>query len=411
MFKKLNKKVVSNIISLLILQGANYILPLITLPYLVRVLGAEKFGILAFALAVVRYFQIFIEYGFNLSATREISIHIKNKKYISQVFSTVIIIKTCFLIFSFLILFVAINIFDRLYVNKLVYYFTFLMLIGNVLFPVWYFQGIEKMKYITYINISAKVFFTVLIFVFIKNSSDYIYVPLINSLGIILAGLIAFFIALKEAKFVLPKVKMFIDLFKESTHLFIANVSITLFTASNVFILGLFANDSIVGIYSSIERLIQAIKNLFVPIYQGIFPWLSRKDKEEIKIFIKKIMPFVFLFSFILTIFIFMFSKQILQVIYNNDIITQHYYILQIFSLIPVLSALNMLFNFLYLNAVKAYKIRTKIMIYSGIVNIVCGVILTYFFSIVGITLGVVFTEFVLLLLGYFTFKRGKIEK
>jgi len=402
----LNKKVISNIMSLLILQGANYILPLITLPYLVITLGIEKFGILAFALAIIRYFTILIDYGFNLSATREISIHIKDKELISKIFTSVIVIKTILLIISFIILWLSIQWFDKLNQYQDVYYLTFLMLIGNVLFPVWYFQGIEKMKYITIINILSKTIFTIFIFVFIQTEDDYVYVPLINSIGIILGGLVAFIIAIKNIKFTVPSCHYLQKTLYNSTSLFISNVSITLFTSSNVFILGIFTSDSTVGLYSSIERLMMAVKNLYVPLYQGIFPWLAKKNSEDTRLFIKKILPYITLLSLSSTILIAIFAEKILTLIYHNDIISSYAYILQIFSLISVLSAVNMLYNYLYLNAIKAYSERMKIFIIAGFFNLVLGLALVYFYNILGITLTVVMTEFLLLYLGFNIFEK-----
>jgi len=397
-------KVKLNIIYLFILQVSNYILPLITLPYIVRTIGVEKFGVLSYANVIIFYLNILIDYGFNLSATREISINRGNKKKVSEIFISVILIKFILLIISFLIMVGLLNTFVYLDKYKEIYYFTFLMLIGKVLFPIWYFQGIEKMGYITIINVLSKIFFTILIFIYIKSENDFYLIPLINSLGVILGGFIAFIISLKYIDIFIPSVSTLMFYFKDSTSLFISNVSIALFTASNTLILGIFADPKIVGIYSSIEKLIIAIKNFFIPIYQGIYPWLAKKTNNDINKFIKKNIKYVFILSFIITLFIFIYAKDILYIIYHNQNIIEYAYILQIFSLVPLFSALSMLFNYLYFNAIKAYKIRMKIFIISGVFNIFLGVILTYIYNILGITISVVITEFLLINLGLLYF-------
>ncbi|OAQ19839.1 oligosaccharide flippase family protein [Thermosulfurimonas dismutans] len=284
------KQLCENFISLSLLQGANYILPLVILPYLVRVLGPEKFGLIAFARSFVQYFNILTDYGFNLSATREISIYRESKERISEIFSAVLTIKLVLLIFSLVILTIIVFGFQKFRKDWEIYYFSFGIVVGQVLFPVWFFQGMERMKYITILNVIAKLIFAVSIFVFVREVSDYIYVPLINSLGFIVAGILALWIAFKDFDiyFKVPNLMVIKRQIEEGWHIFMSTVSYNLYTNSPKFFIGILINNKSVAFFSLAEKVVNILRQLINIIFQVFYPYLARMFKESFKTYTKE---------------------------------------------------------------------------------------------------------------------------
>lgn len=403
---KEKKTVASNYFALLFIQCSNFILPLITFPYLVRVLESEKYGLVMIAQSVAIFLTIIVDFGFNISATREISNLRNDKKELSEYYWNVFLIKIILIIVSFLLLIVLVLTINRFKLDPLVYIFSFGLVLGQAIFPTWFFQGIEKMKIITFINISAKAFFTFAIFIFILSPKDYLLVPILNGLGFIISGIIGLIYSLKFVSFQKPNAKKAIGIAKESFSLLVSNLSVSLYTSSNVLILGFFGGDVIAGIYASIEKLIVASKSIYMPLYQALFPNVSKKSPKEVAIFIKKIISPISALGFFISVFIFFQSKNILNFIYDDELITSYHYILQIVGLIAFFSALNMLFVTLFLPSIKAYKTRMNILAIGGLIHVLSAILLVNYFSIKGIAIAVVFTEFLILIISYFYFKK-----
>lgn len=322
MIKKLsnNKTIIGNMSSLLILQGVMYLIPLILLPYLIRVLGIENFGLLAFATATISFFRGIVEYGFNLTATQQISIHKNDQNKLSTIFSSVIIAKSILAIICFCILFLIILIFDKFQINANVYLFTFLIIFGDILFPVWFFQGIEKMKLITYIFIIYKVIFLLLVIFLVKEENDYILVPILDSVGSLIAAIISLIIINKHYNIIfrIPNLESIIFQFKDSWHVFLSRITVILYTSVNTFLLGILTTNEQVGIYSIAEKIYMALRGFLNPFVQALFPFLNRKYKESKTIYynlIKKISIIYILILLIFSSILFIFSKNLIYLI------------------------------------------------------------------------------------------------
>jgi len=391
------RRLIENFLSLSVLQIANYILPLITLPYLVRVLGPEKYGLIAFSQAFIGYFMILTDYGFNLSATRDISINRENKEKVSEIFSSVMIIKLALMIISLILMSVIIFSFEKFRQDWIVYYLTFGMVVGHVLFPVWFFQGMEKMKYITFLNILAKVIFTVAIFVFVRRASDYLYVPLLNSSGAIIAGLLAIWVVFRNFKlgFKMPSFANIKHYLKESWYIFISTVAISLYTTGNVFILGLFTNNTIVGYYSAAEKIIRAAQGLLGPISQTIYPYVSKLINESKEVglkFIRKITLLIGGFSFVLSLIIFIFADLIVKTILGDQYI-KSIIILKILAFLPFIIGLANVFGIQTMLTLNYKKAFSNILIFASVINISLAFVLVPMFQDVGLSISVVLSE------------------
>jgi len=275
--------VVRNALSLYGIQAANYILPWFTFPYLLRVIGVEKFGAIAFAQAFVSYFDVVTRYGFDFTATREISIHRDNAGKLSQIFTATLVAKTLLMLVSLTVFSGMVFLIPRFRVDAKLFFITFLAVVANVIFPQWLFQGIEKMENITYREVGARLLGLAPTFLLVHQPSDYLVAAGIQSGSMLLAGAAGYvgFRKVTTARLVRVNVREVKRTFVEGWHVFLSTAAITLYTRSNTFVLGLLATDREVGYFSAAQRLVDAGKALVFPLTTAIFPHISRLSHES----------------------------------------------------------------------------------------------------------------------------------
>ena len=311
------KRLIENFFSLIVLQGAYYIIPLITFPYLVSVLGVEKYGLILYSLAFTQYFVIISAYGFNLYAPREIALLSNDKNKINELFSSVLIIKLLIVTSGFFIVLFCIYYIPKFSEYKEIFLFTYGVVIGQALSPVWFFLGIEKMKIITLINVLSRTIYTISIFVFIHSARDIVLIPVFNSIGYIVAGIFGIYIARKfySIKIFFPDKNILFFHLKKSFSFFVSRISVSIYTFSNVFVIGTFGSIELAGIYGIAEKLFNALQGIYDPLVNVLYPFITKE--KNVKLF-KKIFLFAILVNTIGLIIVYYNATGLFVLLFKN---------------------------------------------------------------------------------------------
>jgi len=407
---KNDKKVLfENSIASVLTQVASFVLPLISLPYLSRVLGVEKFGLVFWAQAFIQYFIIISTFGFNMSSVREIAICKGDIKKISEIFNSVLAAKAVLVVICFIILSGIVFIFPKFRQDWLLFYLTFFMVIGNAIFPNWFFQGIEHMKYITFLNILTKTVFLLLIFIFVKQESDYILVALLNSLGFMISGAIGIYIAVKRFKvgLFIPKPKRIVEQLKTSFPFFVGRFSESMFQTTSSFCLGLITNPVTVGYYIAAEKIYVGVNSLQAPLTSSLYPYMAKT--RDVK-FYKKIMSYVFVVLICVCVGVWLIAPQLIRVFYSEEMLPA-YKTLRIFCITLFFAIICGLTRYPFVGALGHVKIVNFSATVAAIIQITLFAIL-YFINKLNITTIAYMTvlpEIVILSFTIFTIKKYKL--
>lgn len=297
-----HKNLFESVVSLSILNGLNLLLPLITLPYTIRVVGLANYGAYSIVYSILQYVLMVSAYGFAYSATQQIAQAREDIGTVSKVFNATIAARFVLTIIPLLIL-GAVSFFAYSKEYLVMYLLGIGIIIGDNLNPVWLFQGMEKMRYMTIVNVVCKLAFTVLIFLLIKRESDYIYLTLLNSLGFLLAGVISLIIAKRtfHVSFAIPSWKDIVFQLKEGWYIFLSTVCMSIYRNSNVFILSFFVPEAAVGMYSGAEKMVKAAQAVASPITNAFYPYFANVKQPDNP---KSILPGIIKLTKVMSLFL-----------------------------------------------------------------------------------------------------------
>ena len=394
-------KMLTNSIWLIVLQVFNTVIPLVTLPYITRVLGTENYGFFSLALNWITYFQVVVEYGFGFTGARKVSI--EGDANLQELYSRIITARLLLLSGAYVIMniiSVILRVESEQYISMNI---LFLMILGIAFQLTWLFQGKQDMTLTTIVNAISRLMSVVFFFLFVKKSEHLYIYSVCYAITFILSAFLGVMLARKKygLKIRLCKVTEAFAEIKDGWYLFISQAMAKIFSGIGITILGIVATSSVVGIYSAIYKIPYIMVLFFSPIGQAIYPHISIKFSQSFEAGKKTIFSIarliVPLFA-IVGMLIILLRQPIIMLAFGNEYLD---YAIIIIPLVfwMLFSVINNFLGVQFLVASGKQEIYSKAFTISSVITVGLNLILGLVYGIYGISIAAPAGEFVLTIL------------
>ncbi len=345
------RKTKLNVIYLAISQGANYLLPLLIFPYLVRVVGVSNFGDLSFSLITIQVLLMVVEYGFGYSGTREIALN-NNKRFHSEFFCGVVVARFILMLISFILLVILcfFSIFNEV---KYLLYFGFLSVIAGVINPSWFLQGKEMMSVMAVLSLLSRGFTVIAVYFFIKPSTPLYVSALLLSVPYLLYSFfgIAYLFITNNIFLCRPAIKEIQVILKNGFHFFGSTLATSAYTMLTPIILGGVSGKFDVGIFNSANMIKQGLAGLASPLVQAFYPRINVLQRENpylANLKSRSILKLLVVFYIVLAVPFLLFSKPLSFLIFGmkGEVIAGA---MQLMTLLPIFIGFNTVVGLLIL--------------------------------------------------------------
>lgn len=409
------KLLIKNIASLGVVQIVNYIFPLITIPYISRIIGPTGLGTINYITAFVAYFTLIVGYGFDLTATRKIAYNPTSIRNRRLVFSQVMNARFLLFIGSTIVFIVCIFSFDNFRDNLLLAILTYINVVSVLLSPQYIFQGLQYLSLYGFVNLARGVINTILIFLLIKQPDDYI---IYAAIGIFLNLLNSiFFIVFAWNKFNLKfswfSIKSSVKLLISERYIFFSSVIFSLYTSTNIVILGIYEKPDKIAYYTVAVGFINIVQSVInIPLSTSLFPFLGNSFSKSVETGInqlKKILPIVFYLTFFCGIGLLILAPLIIKIIYGHKFLNAIVCI-RILAFLPLISSLASLLGVQTMLNLKMDKEFIAITFRGAIISIILNFILGYYFSYIGTTYSYLITEIYIIIALMLKLKSKKMD-
>lgn len=349
-----------NVLWLTALQGLNYLLPLATIPYLIRVLGPKDYGVLSFSVTLSQYLVVLTDYGFNLSATRQIAVQREDRRQLEETISAVLTIKSALLLVSATLLASFVLLVPKYSSYSSALIVAFLSVLGSVAFPVWLFQGLQDMRLVTILTAVGRLICTGAIFLTVHSSRDVLPATLWTVSGFPIAGFVAWFVIHHRYRLGLriPSRRSIREALQSGFHVFISSMMSNALINGAVLVMGFTVPLPVLGTYAAIEKIAKAGAMGFAPLTQALYPRTAEHFAEGHKqgrMFVLRSGALVLLLGVVASLSLALGAKWILGLICGHGYI-QYYPVVRILAIWLFLGVLNNVLGIQYLLGSGRYR-------------------------------------------------------
>lgn len=393
---RIRGKIFENIISLLSINVLGYAISFVSFPWLTRVLGVANFGLMNYAMGLCVLINVFVAYSFGFTASRDIAVCRDNNEKCMQVFSSVFYTKILLMMIS------AVAYFGVLFVffqnsDYLLYAASFLVVVGEAIFPAWFFQGIEKMKFITYFVTMARLVSLLCILLFVRTHDDFVLAAFFQSSTTVFAGIcsLIYLFTTRREFLRFPQSSLILYQLRQGIPYFYSNVLTNIYTKSSIVVLGLFTTNEMVGYYSIAVKFMNASKQVIDTVGQAIFPRVSNlfiHDKKSAESFLRCWRKRLVFMGAGITAAVFIFAPFIVALL-TGHFYEQTIHILRIIIFIPFIVSFTNIYLILVLIPLSYTRIYTKIMTISAVINLCSMLPLIYFYGAYGAAVNSIVSE------------------
>ncbi len=387
-----------------ILQAAGYVIPFFTLPFLVRMLGTESYGLLALSQAVVMFLVMFVDSGFNESASRSIALHHDDPKKISEIYWSTQVVRVFLGLAGSVLMVGLIMAIPAWRAHWQVFAIQGLMLLGTISLPLWYFSGLERMKHVALHSIGARLIAAVAIFAMVRSPGDLLLAAACQAIATLIAGLGVNFVYLRyEIPWSKPSRRSMSETVRLGRSLFASEFVSGLASNSNVVLLGLFVSTEAAGVFSAIDKLMRAVKSLVYPIVTAFSPRVVRAYRtstEGAMQLTRRLVYAILAASLSVALVLFFYAGSILQLLFGSQLVGYDE-ALRGMSAWLVLSCVNLAVLQFYFIAPGRFATVSRLLVTVVVIQLVLAASLTWLMGLHGIVLAAVLGELAMLVLAW----------